>query len=161
MAELLITRKDASVWTVLVDDEDLPRIIAAGPWFLRQHAASSTTRVQRHVYTASGVRSTQALHQFILQSPESHIDHINCNGLDNRKSNLRLATQAENMRNRKRQKNNTSGYKGVRKARKGWRAAIDHEGVKYQLGTFSTAETAHAAYCAAAQRLHGSFARTE
>lgn len=97
------------------------------------------------------------------EMPNGHIDHINGDGLDNRWSNLRLATHAQNRANSRRQKNNTSGFKGVvwDKARGKWIAAIRADGKGIYLGRFNTPEAAHAAYVAAAERHFGSFARTE
>ena len=94
---------------------------------------------------------------------ENEVDHINGDPTDNRISNLRLATRAENGRNRKISKANTSGYKGVwwDNARSRWRAAIRIDGVKTALGCFPDPETAHAAYCEAASKYHGEFARFE
>lgn len=89
-------------------------------------------------------------------------DHINGNGLDNRRSNLRIATPQQNQCNRGKQRNNTTGFKGVYYNKKcdKFAAAIRANKKLHYLGLFSTAEGAHAAYCAAADRLHGDFAKT-
>ena len=98
---------------------------------------------------------------FYGQWPEDQIDHINCNPSDNRICNLRESTQAENTRNTRIAKNNSSGYKGVSRHPNTtkWRARITYLRVEYHLGLFDTAEEAYAAYCAAAKRLHKEFAR--
>lgn len=92
-------------------------------------------------------------------------DHVNCNGLDNRRCNLRQATQRENMRNKRRYKNNRSGFKGVYQEWKNhrwrWRAAIVIDGKQLSLGRFDTPEEAHEAYKAAANKYFGEFARFE
>ena len=87
-------------------------------------------------------------------------DHIHHNGLDNRRSEIRLADQCQNNQNRRLQKNNTSGYKGVwkEKGRNSWRAKIDVNSKTIRLGKFSTPEEAYAAYCEAAIKYHGEFA---
>lgn len=92
--------------------------------------------------------------------PESCIDHINHNKTDNRICNLRKATIAENLRNRNRQLNNTTGFKGVSKISKTgkFRAQIKFNGKKKHLGCFLTADAAHDAYKSAASKLHGEFA---
>jgi hypothetical protein len=93
--------------------------------------------------------------------PAEEIDHIDGNPLNNRWKNLRLATRGENQFNRGADYTNTSGYKGVtyhKQCRK-WVARIGHKRKSYHLGLFETAKTAHAAYCEAAIRLHGEFAR--
>lgn len=90
------------------------------------------------------------------------IDHINGDKLDNRISNLRASTRSENAKNFPVTKKNTSGYKGVswHKQRKRWVASIKVNGKKIDLGRYKTPEEAHAAYCEAANKHHGEFART-
>jgi hypothetical protein len=93
--------------------------------------------------------------------PTSQIDHVNCVMDDNRLTNLREASGAQNQRNKGRMANNTSGFKGVSwNARdKKWQALIATEGRNRHVGYFDTPEEAHAAYCAAAKQMHGEFAR--
>lgn len=88
-------------------------------------------------------------------------DHENGDGLDNRRANLRPATKSQNQANVGRRRHNTSGYKGVVwHARAGkWAAYVRHNDRPNYLGLFVTPEEAHAAYCEAAKRLHGEFAR--
>lgn len=82
------------------------------------------------------------------------VDHIDGDPTNNRKSNLRAATQVQNARNRKINSNNSTGFKGVCKDKTRFAAFISGTFI----GTFSTPEEAHAAYCAAAKELHGEFA---
>jgi hypothetical protein len=92
--------------------------------------------------------------------PSAYIDHINGDTLDNRLVNLREATHQQNLFNRGANKNNTTGYKGVRLTRSGkkyW-AEIKIDRKSKYLGAFDSAELAHQAYCAAAARLFGEFA---
>ena len=88
------------------------------------------------------------------------VDHINGNRLDNRKQNLRPCNKAQNGRNRGPQKNNSVGLKGVswHKRDQTYYARIKINGKTTHLGSFPTAEEAHAAYCSAADQLHGQFA---
>jgi hypothetical protein len=88
------------------------------------------------------------------------VDHINLDRADNRPENLREASVTQNNRNRGRQSNNTSGYKGVSFHRPTgrWTAKIMAHHKRHSLGYYPTAELAHAAYVAAAARLHGDFA---
>jgi hypothetical protein len=89
------------------------------------------------------------------------IDHMDGNGLNNSRSNLRAATNAQNLQNRGKQKNNTSGIKGVSwdKARSKWAAEIRSQGKRYHLGRFDTKEEAAEAYRKAAKKLHKEFAK--
>src|ERR1043165_3940616 len=86
------------------------------------------------------------------------VDHIDGNGLNNRRSNLRLATYAQSSMNRGRNIKNSSGYKGVDLKDGKWRAEIQVSRKKVYLGRFSTPEEAYAAYCEAAKKYHGEFA---
>ena len=88
--------------------------------------------------------------------PTDQIDHRNGVCDDNRLCNLREATAAENMQNRRLNKDNTSGFMGVSwdKTNKTWLARIRINSKKLDLGRFSTPEAAHEAYVAAKARLH-------
>jgi hypothetical protein len=88
------------------------------------------------------------------------LDHKNRNGRDNRISNLRLATQAQNCWNRKTPSNNKSGVKGVswRGSDKRWRVEIAKNGKKIHLGMFKTFGEAVAVREAAEAALYGEFA---
>ena len=103
------------------------------------------------------------LHRYIMgiTDPSVVVDHINGNTLDNRKDNLRVCTVAENNCNRI-NKRNSIGYKGVRKEgskEKPYTARIQHKGKVYLLGSFTSPEEAHEAYCEKAKEFHGEFCR--
>lgn len=85
-----------------------------------------------------------------------YIDHKNGNGLDNRWANLREATHSQNNANRRQKENRY--LKGVSRVDSKWMAQIMRHGKRTYLGRFETQESAHAAYCKAAEELHGSFA---
>lgn len=93
--------------------------------------------------------------------PDRLVDHINGNPGDDRIANLRLATHAQNLQNRGKQKNNKSGFKGVcwHVPSKKWHARIACNGKQHHLGLFATPEDAHRAYIVAAERFHGEFAK--
>lgn len=92
--------------------------------------------------------------------PSNYLDHINMDRSDNRLCNLRIATTADNQANVGVKSNNKSGYKGVgfHKSSKKFRARITKNKVRYDLGSFSTAEMAHEAYRKAAIKYHGQYA---
>ena len=95
--------------------------------------------------------------------PKEHIDHINCDKTDNRWVNLREATHSENQRNRGKNKNNKTGFKGVlldkRNKKNPYEARIAVDGKLTCLGRYPTSELAYEAYCHASKELHGKFAR--
>lgn len=139
-------------YVALVDDADADRVLAVGRW-----QAIERPRTTYAVHTLN--RGAVSLHAFLTGYVLT--DHINLDGLDNRRANLRPATHAENLRNRGRQTNNSSGFKGVtwnKRARK-WQAQIGMPGSKSYLGIFVDPEEAARAYDAAAIELHGEFAR--
>ena len=95
--------------------------------------------------------------------PSLEVDHRNGNRADNRIANLRLATRTQQMANLKRPITNTSGLKGASFNKKlgRWSSYIQDGGKCRHLGYFHSAADAHKAYCAAADALHGEFARYE
>lgn len=105
------------------------------------------------------------LHRLLLgvKDPKVHIDHIDSDGLNNRRSNLRLATRVENMRNQRGHRDSSSGLKGVSwdKRKRKWVAQICVLGQQKFLGRFDTTQEAHEAYCKGAAMFHGEFARVE
>ena len=142
----------------IVDATDAERVMAAGKW----HATPSrnTHYARRNVRLADGSRSTILMHS--LLTGFQRVDHINGDGLDNRRANLRAVTNAQNQYNRSRQSNNTSGFIGVSwfEPQGRWMARITLQGVQRFLGYYDTAEDAARARDAAAIELHGSeFAR--
>lgn len=87
--------------------------------------------------------------------PEGVIDHINGIKTDNRISNLRDVTHSQNAYNVGKQKNNTTGVKGVSRNGSGFKAEISAEKKSHYLGTFSSLDQAAQAYANAAKILHG------
>lgn len=109
-------------------------------------------------------RGTYRIHRIIWKmvtgkDPVADIDHINCNPLDNRFSNLREATRRQNIWNKKRKTTQLKGITQIRPNR--WHARIRINGKNAYLGTFPTPELAHEAYWRKAQEIHGPFARRD
>ncbi|MHC4260562.1 MAG: hypothetical protein ACYSTF_09170 [Planctomycetota bacterium] len=110
-------------------------------------------------------RSTHYMHREILNPPHGlSCDHKDHNGLNNQKSNLRLCTQGQNVRNRRPNKNSSSRYKGVtrnrrrRKSTGSWRAQIRFNGKLRHLGIFKNEVDAAVAYDRKAVELFRDFA---
>lgn len=101
------------------------------------------------------------MHREIMKvSDDLEIDHIDNDGLNNCKNNLRICTTAQNSRNRVRAINNTSGYKGVtwHKRGKKWQAYIKLNGKSIYIGFYNTAEEAADAYDFMAKQYYGEYA---
>ncbi|MBV8474518.1 MAG: HNH endonuclease [Hyphomicrobiales bacterium] len=93
--------------------------------------------------------------------PSGDVDHVNLDKADNRLSNLRVATDSQNLANRRKNSNNTSGLKGVtwNKLCRKWLAQIVVNRKHKYLGVFDCPAAAHFAYVIAADRHFGEFAR--
>lgn len=91
--------------------------------------------------------------------PPEDVDHINGIRSDDRLANLRLASRSQNNCNRGPQKNNRTGYIGVHPDHGTYRARINFQRRRINIGNFPTADAAARAYDAEAKRLHGEFAR--
>jgi hypothetical protein len=90
------------------------------------------------------------------------VDHIDGDGLNNRRANLRAVTHAQNMKNQRLRSDNKSGCPGVAFHKRDgvWQAYIDNDGVRHNLGYHKCITSAAAAYREASAKLHGEFART-
>jgi hypothetical protein len=121
---------------VLVDEKDLSRIQEAGPWFVYPRATGGFY-VLRNI-RQPGKHTTERLHRFMLQVKTLEVDHINGNGLDNRRQNLRLVTHTLNQHNAGRRTNNSSGHQGIDfPVRIGkWRVRIQADKRSYCVGYF-------------------------
>lgn len=138
----------------IVDDEDF-EWLAPKKWRCNTGGyAVTTTKVGR-------VTKNHAMHRMIMTPPPGFcVDHKNGNRLDNRRSNLRLATKQQNCANRGPIARNKTGVKGVYRYSETakWFAAIRVDGKDIKLGFFSDIADAAAAYNEAAIRYFGDFA---
>lgn len=144
---------------VLVDDEDYDRLSVYN-WSI-----SGTNRIgyaRRARKTGLLQYKNQYMHREILgiEDPNIFIDHKDGNTLNNQKSNLRLCNQSQNLANQGKQRDNTSGYKGVswHKNRKTWVGHVSHENKQVHVGVFDTAIEAAKAVDKKAIELFGEFA---
>lgn len=146
-------------YVALVDDKDFLKV-AHLKWraFVRPHTVYAVRTSGRR----PGPRKTVYMHRVILNCKEGQcVDHRNRNGLDNRRANMRIATHLQNNRNAVGKCVNQTGLKGAtfRKDIRKFEAKIRYGGERHILGYFKTAKEAHRAYCAAAAKHHGRFAR--
>lgn len=151
--------KKYSGMEVIIDDEDY-NIISQYSWYPKPDA--NTFYAETNVRKEDGSRGKLQLHRLVLPTKEDHIDHMNGNGLDNRKGNLRPCTKLNNWRNAK--KKNTpslSKYKGVTfdKTHSVWTARIRSQpGKRITLGRFKNEIDAAKIYNKAALYYFGEFA---
>lgn len=143
----------------LVEDDDY-EYLAQFKWCAQR--SRNTFYAMRHSPCLNGISTTIKMHSEIMDTPKGmQVDHRNGNGLDNRrKENLRVCTGSQNQHNRRKNSNNTSGYKGVYwyKQRGKWRARIEFNGKEISLGYYTDAVQAARAYDEAARKHHGEFA---
>ena len=149
MKHIKLTGKHGLGKTALVDDEDFEKV--------NQFKWHLSGRYPVRNFGQRPNRLNIALHRFLMNTPIGMVtDHKNGNGLDNRKSNLRICTVSENIMNSKKSENTSSRFKGVcRNTAKPWRAYIG----RTILGSFATEIEAANAYNMAAKKLYGHFAR--
>lgn len=145
-------------YTATIDAADVP-LVEGYDWnaFISKH----TTYVRRRT-TIEGRMRNIWLHRVIAQTPDGlDTDHVDCDGLNNTRANLRIATISQNNRNQRLRECNTSGYKGVSWYKRGqqWRVQIAVNNRKKHIGYFSNIEDAAAAYKRSNVELHGEFGR--
>ena len=152
---IMLTQGQAAI----VDASDYEHL-SKHKWYA-QRTVLGTFYAVRQLARNNGKQPVARMHRVIIDAPEEmHVDHINHNTLDNRRSNLRLCTNGENKKNSRSAKGSTSKYLGVgwdRHANK-WEALIRVNGKQSRIGRFSCEVEAAKAYDAAARKHHGEFA---
>ena len=153
MSEILTQQGDV----ILVDERDYPAL-SKYRWCIDK---SSGYVVRSEVI--DGRSKKIYMHREIMglkRGDLRQVDHEFLPRTDNRRANLRVCSQGENLLNKRVRTDNKLGLKGVHlhKSTGKYRAAIWRSGRRTDLGLFQTAELAHLAYCAAADKLHGKFA---
>lgn len=140
--ELIINSKKNGKFICLIDDDDLVRLKSE---FKNLKWTVSHARYGFYFQKRLSTGKLIYLHRYIVNAPDgTYVDHINGNTLDNRKCNLRITNNADNVRNGKIRINNSTGINGVyfRKERNRFIATIKVNYKKINLGSFKTLEEA-------------------
>jgi hypothetical protein len=146
---------------VLVDDEDYEELNKYKWSAFRDSKGLGTYYAILHIWV-NGVRTPVRMHRIIVGAkPSEQVDHRDGDGLNDQRNNLRTCTNSQNQHNRRLQKNNTTGFKGVylHKPTKQWVSYIRLDGKLHYLGLYATPRDAAHAYDRAAKEMHGDFAR--
>jgi hypothetical protein len=142
MKEIKLTQGQVA----LVDDEDYD-FLMQWKWYTLKAKCTYYAVRSEHFWGTDEIDICKCvrMHRIIMQPPDNmQIDHINHNGLDNRKCNLRIVTNRENMMNMK--KGNKTGRIGIYKNRNKFVAKASKGGQRVYIGTFNNADEAHNAY---------------
>jgi len=148
--------KTTQGFSAMVDNEDFDSL-SAYKWHVN---VGSDTMYAVCTERKNGIRTSIKMHRLILGLKNSEIcDHIDGNGLNNQKENLRIATKSQNNANKR--ATGLSKYLGVslHKGSNKWRGQIKKNRKITHLGYFTEEEDAAQAYNTAATRIHGEFAR--
>lgn len=141
----------------LVDDEDYGKLIAMGHWYGLKCRNDTI-----YAYHSPFAGLSYAMHNLIIEAPDGfELDHIDRNGLNNLRSNLRIATASQNQANKALSRRNTSGFRGVywHNAAQKWMAQITVNNKFKYLGLHKEPEQAALAYNKAAKEAFGEFAQ--
>ena len=153
--EIVLSTKKWGDLSIFIDAEDLDKVLSQG-WYIRK---------PRHIFYCYSVGKGEklySLHRFILNFPNHRIiDHKDGNGLNNRKSNLRLATPSQNGANSSPSSKKKVNWKGVSylQKKKLYLVQAGKDGVVKNFGLFKNPLLAAARYNEIAIEYHGEFAR--
>lgn len=136
VAEIYIRRRNGDLYKVLVDSEDIPRLLEEGGSWCVDGGKDAKRRYAIKRKIINGKSTTIKMHRFLTNAPSGKVvDHINHNTLDNRKVNLRVTTHLVNMQNIDRKsETNLSGIRGLTYIpKKGlWYARVMRNGFQMQ-----------------------------
>lgn len=151
-------------YEAIIDAADVP-LVEGWCWramVSRRKDGSVYTVYARRSFRLNGKMETAYLHRQVSGEVSGmDVDHLDGNGLNNRRANLRHATRSQNMHNQRISASNTSGYKGVvwSKAAQKWQAQIKINRKCKVIGYFVRVEDAADAYATASAALHKGFGR--
>jgi hypothetical protein len=155
MKQILLTQGKVA----LIDDDDFEYI---NQWKWRVAKCHNGA-----IYACRGTYNPNfsmiLMHRVIMQTPGSLVvDHIDHNGLNNQKTNLRNCTDSENRCHSYRKSNNKTGFKGIswNQKNKRWYVEISVNHQRIYIGCFRVCADAVSAYDEAAKKYHGEFAQT-
>lgn len=140
---------------VTLDDKDFT-LVKDYKWY----KSANGYAVSRFRVKGTGKHAIVRMHRLIANTPNHMLtDHINGDKLDNRRENLRWCTPAQNMYNRKVNKNNPLMIKGVHKAGTGYRVRIQKDRFKFDYGTYKSLDEARLVADKAYKQLFKEFAK--
>lgn len=154
MKEIRLSKqgKNKGRYVALVDDEDYDYLMQ---WDWHVDIQKNTVYAARNKKTEGKIVNTLMHREIVNVANDMEVDHLDHNGLNNQKNNLRICTHKQNMQNK-----NSSGYKGVRiKKGKYISAVIKVDYVSIYIGRFRTIKAAAIAYDKAAIKYFGEFAK--
>lgn len=154
MIEILLTQGQVA----LIDNCDY-ELVSGYRWCA--HRGCLTFYAITNILLTDGKRASLLMHRLILSAPPHlETDHIDHDGLNNQRINLRLCTCSQNHMNGRARRGRSSPFKGVRLFGRKWLAEIGHGGKSTCLGLHNTPEEAALAYDAKARELFGEFSCT-
>jgi len=152
MKEIKLTRGKVTI----VDNEDFDYL---NQFKWKAQKATHSWYANRVEYI-NGKQRILYMHRVIICANKGQIvDHIDMEGLNNQKHNLRICSVSQNAMNRKPLLLKSSKYLGVCRYKNKWRAGLKHEGKQHHLGDYDSEIDAAIAYNSGAKRIHGDFAR--
>ncbi|WP_060210534.1 HNH endonuclease [Sporosarcina koreensis] len=137
----------------IVDDADYEEL-SKYSWYYEDHGYAC----RRKTFGYYESRKVYMHREIMKEAEDKVVDHINRDGLDNRRANLRIVSQSLNLFNSGVRVNNTSGFKGVSRSGERWRSRIYVDGKEKSLGVFDCKIEAALAYNESAKKLYGDHA---